>query len=145
MPAKWKSSPPALVERFAGALPAHPDVTRRPMFGFPCAFVRGNLACGLFEDNVLVRVGAEAAAQLITAGAAPFTPMPDRTMKDYVLVPHADAAHAAKLSAWLTRALDYTLTLPAKAPRTAVKKTAAKTAPAKNPAAKRSTSRRRTP
>ena len=36
MPAtSWKKSPAKLVERFAIALPEHPAVVRKPMFGYP--------------------------------------------------------------------------------------------------------------
>jgi len=48
--ATLKKSPPELVERFAAALPAHPDLVRKPMFGYPAAFVHGNMVCGLFQD-----------------------------------------------------------------------------------------------
>ena len=124
MPATtWKKSPADLVDRFAAALPAHPDLVRKPMFGYPAAFVHGNMVCGLFRDSVVVRLGAEGAAEAIAASeATQFAPMPGRTMTGYVLVPDLDAEKPEVLAAWLQRALDYTLTLPRKPTKVAAAK-----------------------
>jgi hypothetical protein len=114
-PTSWKKSPPELVERFTGALPAHPDLVRKPMFGYAAAFVNGNMVCGLFQDSVVVRLGKEGASEAVANGAAhEFVPMPGRTMTGYVLVPAEDAQDPTSLSSWLLRALSYTLTLPKK-------------------------------
>jgi hypothetical protein len=40
---QWIRSPAHLAERFAAALPDHPDIVRKPMFGYPAAFANGNL------------------------------------------------------------------------------------------------------
>ncbi|MFO1311457.1 MAG: TfoX/Sxy family protein [Burkholderiales bacterium] len=115
--AKWKKPPPDLVARFEASLPRDPEVARRQMFGCPCAFVNGNMACGLFEDSVMVRLGEAGAAATIAAGSAtPFAPM-GRTMKAYVVVPAPDAARAAALAKWVRRAIEYTSSLPPKAAR----------------------------
>lgn len=80
----WKKSPSDLIERFSVALPERPGLVRKPMFGYPSAFLNGNLACGLFQDFVVARLGKEAAAQLVACGEAqPFEPMPGRTMGGY--------------------------------------------------------------
>lgn len=111
----WKKSAPALVERFGAALPVHPHLVRKPMFGYPAAFVNGNMVCGLFQDSVIVRLGKEgAAAATFTGQAKQFAPMPGRTMTGYVVLSDSDVQDNAALSAWLQRALEYTLTLPAK-------------------------------
>lgn len=121
----WKKSPPDLIERFARALPSHPDLVRKPMFGYPAAFAHGNMVCGLFRDSVVVRLGREGSAEVIDAGRAQqFMPMPGRTMTGYVLVPAQDAQDSSSLAVWLQRALDYTLTLPKKPSRSAATKVA---------------------
>jgi hypothetical protein len=116
--APWTKSPPDLIARFDAALPAHPGLVRKPMFGYPAAFVNGNLVCGLFQDSVVVRLGKEGAAAAIAGeGADPFMPMQGRVMSGYALVPEADCLQRAALAPWLARALGYALTLPAKAAR----------------------------
>jgi TfoX/Sxy family transcriptional regulator of competence genes len=116
-PIDWKKSPAELVARFDAALPEHPGIVKRPMFGYSCGFVGGNMFCGLFQDRVLVRLGRHAAGELVAAGRAePFMPAPGRTMREYVLVPGADANDADKLAKWLVQALAYGLTVAPKTP-----------------------------
>lgn len=124
--ASWKKSPADLVERFAAALPDHPGIVRKPMFGYPAAFANGNMVCSLFQDSVIVRLGKEGAAAAVADGRAhQFAPMPGRMMTGYVLIPATDARDTTALAAWLQRALDFTLTLPKKAPTSRAGKPAA--------------------
>lgn len=114
-PGSWKKSPSDLVERFAAALPAHSDIVRKQMFGYPAAFANGNMVCGLFQDSVVVRLGKEGASQAVLEHRAEqFVPMPGRAMTGYVLVPADDALDVNALATWLQRALEFTLTLPRK-------------------------------
>src|SRR5215210_6506686 len=46
----FSKSPPELVERFAAVLAEYPQAQRKPMFGYPAAFVGGNMATSLFRD-----------------------------------------------------------------------------------------------
>lgn len=115
----WRKSPDSHVRAFQAALPSHRRVEPRRMFGYPCAFVNGNLFCGLHQESICVRLGAQAAARRIAAGtAAKFEPMPGRVMREYVAVPARDCADPARLSPWLRQALKYALTLPVKNPGT---------------------------
>jgi len=115
---RWRKSPPGLIAAFDQVLPRHAQVQRRQMFGYPCAFVRGQLFCGLFQDRVLVRLGIDEAAALVAAGETEwFTPMPGRPMREYVLVPDDEAENPARLATWLERGLRYGLTLPPKVAR----------------------------
>ena len=129
----WKKSPAELVERFATALPEHPAVVRKRMFGYPAAFANGNRVCGLFQDSVVVRLDKEGAASAVAERRAQqFTPMPGRAMTGYVLVPTAEANDTKALATWLQQALDFTLTLPKKAAKSpAMKASKAKARKAK--------------
>ena len=112
------SKPPAeLVERFGAAIDraARPDITRRPMFGHPCAWVGGNMATGLFASNWWVRLPPDRLAAVLASGeATTFEVMPGRAMKGYAVMPDAVLADEAQLDAWIAEALDYTATLPPK-------------------------------
>ena len=49
---------------------------RRKMFGYPCAFVAGNLFTGLHQENVIVRLAErDRVAAIGTEGARLFEPM----------------------------------------------------------------------
>ncbi|OGO53424.1 MAG: hypothetical protein A2V84_05720 [Chloroflexi bacterium RBG_16_70_13] len=94
---------------------AAPDVALRLMFGYPCAWIGGNMLTGLFAEQWWVRVSeADRDALLALPGAHPFEPMPGRAMGRYVVLPADVAASDPDLDAWLTKSIDFTRTLPPK-------------------------------
>ena len=110
----FSKSPPALVERFGAVLSAYPDAVRKPMFGFPAAFVGGNMATGLFRDRWVVRLPDNQIATALAAGADPFEPMPGKPMKAFVAIPEADVDDDAAIRAWVERGLAHAASMPAK-------------------------------
>ena len=52
----FDKSPPELIDRFGAVMDRYPDAERRKMFGYPAAFVGGNMATGLFADKWVVRL-----------------------------------------------------------------------------------------
>jgi len=114
---KFEKSSAELVARFQAVLDRHaaPDITRRQMFGYPCAWIGGNMLTGLFAQEWWVRVSeAEREALLALPGAHPFEVMPGKTMGRYVVLPSNVVADDARLDDWLTKAIDFTRTLPPK-------------------------------
>jgi TfoX/Sxy family transcriptional regulator of competence genes len=111
---QFRPSPQEVVALFERVAPTGPDITRRKMFGFPAAFVNGNLCCGTFNDQLMLRLPEDARAEQETLGGLPFAPMPGRPMKGYVAVAPQVFADEATLRAWLERAATFTRTLPAK-------------------------------
>jgi TfoX/Sxy family transcriptional regulator of competence genes len=110
---KWRPAPPALIEQFSAAVGALPDVDTRKMFGYPAAFVHGNMFAGLFQDSVILRLSPDDRGAL--RGATQFEPMPGRPMREYVVAPAAVVDSAAQLRAWLGRARSFAAMLPPKA------------------------------
>jgi hypothetical protein len=116
----FEKSPPELVERFKSTLDAHaaPDVGRRPMFGYSCAWINGHMATGLFASQWWVRVAAaDREALLAMPGGHRFEVMPGKAMGDYVTMPDTLVVDDAALDAWISKALDFTRTLPPKRSR----------------------------
>jgi TfoX/Sxy family transcriptional regulator of competence genes len=145
----WKKTSPELVAASDKAVPVSSGVTRRPMFGYPSAFVNGNMFAGTFQDTIVVRLMETDRVVLVKVkGAAPFKPM-GHAMKEYIVVPAGIVAKPKELGAWIERGHRYALTLPAKGTTkkttakksAATKQTATKTAVRKRPAA-RKTARR---
>jgi len=123
----WEKSSPQLIESFDAALPDDPRVERRQMFGFPCAFVQGQMFCGLFQQELHVRLGGtEHARALALPGARVFSPMTGRPMREYVSLPPAVVGKPKELKAWLALGLEFAAALPPKPAKKAVKKKAAK-------------------
>jgi TfoX N-terminal domain len=114
---KFEKSPPELVARFDAVLGrvGRPNTTRRPMFGYPCAWVGGNMASGLFATTWWVRLSPERLGAVVESGEGrPFEVMPGRAMKGYVAMADSILANDDLLDAWVREALDYTATLPPK-------------------------------
>lgn len=122
MPA-FQKPPAALVERFETvvgrvAADARPEVTRRPMFGHPCAWVGGNMATGLFADNWWIRLSPERLAEVLASGeGTTFSVMPGREMKGYAVMSPDRVANDEAVEAWVREALDYTATMPPREPK----------------------------
>jgi TfoX/Sxy family transcriptional regulator of competence genes len=121
--ARWKKAPPELAALFEAVLSAEPRAERRAMFGYPAAFVNGNMLTGLHQDDWMVRLSALDRAALVTQGGRPFEPMPGRPMREYVVLPPAVLRDPRALAGWIRRGLAYTAALP---PKTAKKRKAAR-------------------
>jgi TfoX/Sxy family transcriptional regulator of competence genes len=110
-------SPPELVEVFESLLPGPPAVAR-PMFGYPAAFVNGNLFMSLFQDRMVLRLPDGPRAELLAMdGASTFEPMAGRPMKEYVMVPASLLATPQDLEPWVGKALAHGASLPPKVPK----------------------------
>ena len=101
----FSKSPPELVERFATILGEYPQAQRKPMFGYPAAFVGGNMATSLFRDRWVVRLPDHDLDEAKAAGAGPFEPMAGRPMKGFVTIPADDVADDAAVRRWVDRGL----------------------------------------
>src|SRR5205085_6433971 len=85
---------------------------RRKMFGYPGAFVSGNMFASLHGEKMIVRLpDAERQALLATPGARIFEPMAGRPMREYVVVPDSILADLPTLRIWTEKAFDYAMTL----------------------------------
>jgi hypothetical protein len=110
----FSKSPPELVERFGAVMDRYPDVLRKKMFGYPAAFVGGNMATGLFADHWVVRLPDAEIEAAKAAGAGSFEPMPGKPMKAFVVIPADDVADDAKIAGWVERGLALAGSMPAK-------------------------------
>ncbi len=102
---------------FRALLPKDPRISLRPMFGNLAAFANGNMFTGLFGEDLFVRVSDENRARLIKEGGGDFEPMPGHAMKGYATLPSGWRKNDKAAKQWISRSLDFALTLPAKAPK----------------------------
>jgi hypothetical protein len=112
---KFEKSSPELVDQFGAAVEraGRADVTRKQMFGYPCAWIGGNMATGLFAQTWWVRLPPDRLAAVLASGEATgFEVMPGRPMKGYAAMPPEVVNDDTALDAWLREAFDYTATLP---------------------------------
>jgi TfoX/Sxy family transcriptional regulator of competence genes len=106
---------------FSKLVPDEPSVTLKPMFGQLSAFVNGNMFCGIFGEELMVRLPEAEIATVKKQGGRDFEPMAGHKMSGYVIVPGNWRAKAP--IALIRRALEVTRKMPAKTPK---KKAAAK-------------------
>jgi TfoX/Sxy family transcriptional regulator of competence genes len=106
---------------FARIVPDEPAVTLRPMFGQLSAFVNGNMFCGIFGEELMLRLPPADIEAVKKLGGRDFEPMAGHKMGGYVVVP--GNWRAKPPSALIKRALEITRKMPAKS---AKKKAAAK-------------------
>ena len=110
----FSKSPPELVDRFGAVMDRYPHAVRKKMFGYPAAFVGGNMATGLFADQWVVRLPDDQIELAKAAGAGSFEPMPGKPMKAFVVIPAADVDDDAALRGWVERGIAHAASMPAK-------------------------------
>jgi len=113
----WRKPDVDLVARFHEAVAGIEGVEVRKMFGFPAAFVGGNMTAGLHQDTYMVRLADAERSERLAEGWTLFEPMPGRTMREYVALPTEVAADVEATRHWIERAAAYVRTLPPKAPK----------------------------
>jgi hypothetical protein len=119
---RFDKSSPAIVDRFGSVMDRYPHAERRKMFGYPAAFVGGNMATGLFAEQWIVRLPEPELNAALEDGATPFAPMPGRTMGGFVVIPPAVVADDAAIGAWVAKGLAHAAAMPPKEPGARKKK-----------------------
>ena len=112
---KWQKAPQELVAFFQEAIKFLPGAEPRQMFGYPCAFVNGQMFTGLFEDTLFLRLSeADRLAFRALDGARPFEPVAGRPMREYSVAPAAMLQNLPELDAWLAKSFNYAKSQPPK-------------------------------
>ena len=125
----WQKASEHVMQSFDDALPLDAAVQRRKMFGFPSAFVNGNMFAGVYQNDIVVRLPPELRTEAISRGGRQFEPEPGRRMREYVVVPLQDVEAQEQLSRWLHEAFQFVATMPVKQAKARAKKAAAKPNP----------------
>lgn len=101
-------------DRVRAVLRRRRNVTEKRMFGGIAFLVHGNMACGLIEDDLVLRVGKEEAARLL--GSKHVRPMDftGKPLAGYIYAAPAAYRTAAALERLVDLALRFTRTLPRK-------------------------------
>ena len=85
------------------------------MFGGVCYLHRGNMAFGIFKDNLIIRLGWEDEAKSYIEGgqALPFD-ITGRAMKGWVMVPKSKLTKRSDYKRWLDKGFNLAKSLPRK-------------------------------
>lgn len=112
----WQKSSAELIARFQRALPQHPDLVPKQMFGYPACFVKGHFFVGLHEESVVIKLPPSIRAGFPElASAKSFNPMGRGAgMKDWYVLPASIADGAGTLETFLRATFAEVVLLPAK-------------------------------
>jgi TfoX/Sxy family transcriptional regulator of competence genes len=103
-----------LAQRIEEVLTGQPEFVAKKMFGGVSYMLRGNMACGVNQDNLIVRVGPDNyETALAQDHTAPFD-MTGRPMKGWVVVLPEGYQEDRDLEGWVQQGVDFALSLPAK-------------------------------
>jgi hypothetical protein len=103
-----------LAERIRGVLGDRVDVDERRMFGGIAFLLNGDMCCGIVGDELIARLGPEAAEQaLAEPGVRPFD-FTGRPSRGIVFVAPEAIAEDSDLDRWIGRAEEFAGALPPK-------------------------------
>jgi TfoX/Sxy family transcriptional regulator of competence genes len=102
-----------LADRVRDVLETEDGVTERKMFGGLAFMVRGHMACGIVGEDLMLRLGADAAEQALARPQVRPMDFTGRPMTGMVFVA-PEGLRGAALGRWTAKALAFTGTLPPK-------------------------------
>jgi TfoX/Sxy family transcriptional regulator of competence genes len=104
-----------LAQRIRENLPGTPNLTEMKMFGGIGFMINGNMACGVIQNDLIVRLGPGASDQALAAPhTKPFAMTGRAPMSGWVQVEPEGLTAQEELQAWITQGLEYARSLPPK-------------------------------
>ena len=103
-----------LAQRIRELIGDRPDLVEKKMFGGIGFMLRGNMACGVNKDELIVRVGPDSYDDgLAQPHARPFD-FTGRPMKGWIMVGVDGYESDVDLNTWVEKGIGFALSLPPK-------------------------------
>lgn len=103
-----------LVQRIRNLISNRDGFEEKRMFGGIGFMLRGNMACGVNKEDLIIRVGSEYYQEALSKPNVKVFDMTGRAMTGWVVVTEAGYQKDADLEEWVDRGVAFALTLPAK-------------------------------
>ena len=103
-----------LAQRVRESLQELPELVEKKMFGGVGFMVRGNMACGINGDDLIVRVGPDRYDEALTRPHTRVFDMTGRPMRGWVMVAPGGVEEDDEFELWLQQGVDFALSLPPK-------------------------------
>lgn len=103
-----------LAQRVHDILSGQPGLVEKRMFGGVGYMLRGNMACGIRGDDLIVRVGPERYEEVLAHPLTRPFDMTGRPMRGWVFVAAEGVADDDELAAWIEQGVKFALSLPPK-------------------------------
>ncbi len=104
----------ALADRVRDHIASNPNVVEKKMFGGVAFMNRGNMAVGVSNDELMVRVGLGGHEQAVADPGVRDFDMTGKRMKGWVLVGSQTIADDSDLNDWIDVGMDFAASLPPK-------------------------------
>jgi TfoX/Sxy family transcriptional regulator of competence genes len=103
-----------LADRVRKALGNQSGLVEKKMFGGLCSMIHGNMACGVSEEKLMLRLGNNKVEEALAEAYTEPMEFTGRTMKSmmWILPEGIDAEDA--LQQWIDKALEFAASLPPK-------------------------------
>ena len=103
-----------LADRARSLLAEQPGVVEKKMFGGICFLVNGNMACGVADEALMVRVGPKAYEAALSEAHCRESDFTGRPLKGLVMIDPKGSNSEGDLKAWIHRGYGFASSLPAK-------------------------------
>lgn len=103
-----------LAERIREVLGDHPGLVEKKMFGGVGFMLKGNMACGVNKDDLIVRVGPDNYDEAVSRSHTRPFDFTGRPMKGWVMVAPAGYEADKDLEGWVEEGVVFALSLPEK-------------------------------
>jgi hypothetical protein len=104
----------SLAGRIRVALGRQAELTEKKMFGGVGFLLSGNICCGVWKEFLILRLGDDAARQVLAEPHARQFDITGRPMRGWAMIEPAGWQDDARLRRWISWAVDFTAALPAK-------------------------------
>ena len=85
------------------------------MFGYPVAFINGNMFMGVHGNSIILRLPDNDRKKFLKLKSAKqFEPIPGRPMKEYVVIPEWMFDDKFIINSWTEKSFEYVSGLPLK-------------------------------
>lgn len=104
----------SLAARIREVLDNQTGIEEKKMFGGIGFLLNGNMLVGVWKENLIVRVGADAYEEALTESSVVEFDITGRSMKGWVMVEPEGVDEDENLKDWIGRAVEFVKTLPGK-------------------------------
>lgn len=101
-------------DRILEAIKGRRGMESKKMFGGICHLHRGNMFCGVYRDNLILRLGDDEADSAIKSGAGRPFDITGKALKGWMMMPWGDGISGDDVSRWIEKALAFEASLPPK-------------------------------
>jgi TfoX/Sxy family transcriptional regulator of competence genes len=103
-----------LAQRIREILEEEPGFAERKMFGGICFLLFGNMVCGIIQDDLIVRVGANKYQEMLKLKDTKEFDITGKPMKGWVMILSKALDTDKALNTWVQRGVSFVRTLPPK-------------------------------